>query len=153
MTNLALAYEYAGQLEQAVPLFEQSLTAFRATMRADHPKALATQRNLAIAYEKAQRNRDAERLIRELIAVSARTNPHNDRFDSESLAYFGRYLIHQHKDDEAICVLRRCLEIKEKSSPTTGPRPEPAACWVRRWPGRRPIPRLSDCSYAPDSSR
>ena len=51
--NLAYAYESAGDLGRAVPLYEQTLTDRLRVLGADHPDTLASRNNLAYAYESA----------------------------------------------------------------------------------------------------
>ena len=48
MNNLAGAYQDAGQLDRALPLFEETLAAQRAKLGPDHPDTLATMSNLAV---------------------------------------------------------------------------------------------------------
>ena len=53
MNNLALAYEAAGNLNLALPLFEETLKLTKGKLGADHPHTLASMNNLALAYEAA----------------------------------------------------------------------------------------------------
>ena len=53
--NLAAAYLSAGRLEQAVPLFERTLTDRERVLGSDHPRTLASRGNLASAYLSAGR--------------------------------------------------------------------------------------------------
>jgi len=115
--NLGAALLDAGLLDRAISLLGEALNALQTKRSAHHPDTLYTQRNLARAYEKAHRDQDAERLYRGVVEISARAKPRNDQFYSDSLAYLGRCLIHEHKNDEAVPVLRHCLEIKEKTQP------------------------------------
>ncbi|MGK3110630.1 tetratricopeptide repeat protein [Streptomyces sp. WAC05858] len=52
-SNLAGAYESAGDLGRAIPLFEQTLTDTVRVLGEDHPYTLASRHNLACAYESA----------------------------------------------------------------------------------------------------
>ncbi|MFF3419637.1 FxSxx-COOH system tetratricopeptide repeat protein [Streptomyces sp. NPDC002698] len=58
--NLASAYESAGNLGRAIPLYEQTLTDRVRVLGEDHPDTLASRNNLAGAYESAG---DLERAI------------------------------------------------------------------------------------------
>ena len=51
--NLAYAYQAAGDLGRALPLYEQTLTDTRRVLGPDHPDTLAAANNLASAYESA----------------------------------------------------------------------------------------------------
>jgi tetratricopeptide (TPR) repeat protein len=51
--NLALAYQEAGRVAEAIALFEQTLAAFAAVLGPDHPKTLISRANLASAYREA----------------------------------------------------------------------------------------------------
>jgi hypothetical protein len=53
--NLAYAYESAGRLGEAIPLFEQTLADSLRVLGEDHPHTLASRNNLAYAYESAGR--------------------------------------------------------------------------------------------------
>ncbi|MGH3572455.1 MAG: FxSxx-COOH system tetratricopeptide repeat protein [Pseudonocardiaceae bacterium] len=53
--NLASAYQSAGRLEQAIPLFEATLTERERVLGPDHPHTLGSRNNLAGAYESAGR--------------------------------------------------------------------------------------------------
>jgi len=57
--NLAVAYQSAGRLDQAVLLFEQVLAAHEHVLGPDHPGTLAARNNLAGAYESAGRPDEA----------------------------------------------------------------------------------------------
>ena len=51
--NLAYAYEAAGQLDQAIPLYEATLTDRERVLGPDHPDTLTFRNNLAYAYREA----------------------------------------------------------------------------------------------------
>ena len=48
--NLAYAYESAGRLEQAIPLYEQNLTEALRILGPDHPNTRLFRNNLAATY-------------------------------------------------------------------------------------------------------
>ena len=50
MSNLAAAYQDAGRLADALPLFEETLRRRQATRGPDHPQTLRSMNNLARAY-------------------------------------------------------------------------------------------------------
>ena len=51
--NLAYAYQSAGQLDQAIPLFQATLTDFERVLGPDHPDTLNSRNDLAGAYQSA----------------------------------------------------------------------------------------------------
>ena len=53
MNNLALAYQAAGKLDLALPLFEETLKLRKAKLGPDHPDTLRSMNNLASAYQAA----------------------------------------------------------------------------------------------------
>ena len=53
--NLAGAYESAGRLEEAIPLYEQTAADSERVLGADHPDTLTSRNNLANAYRAAAR--------------------------------------------------------------------------------------------------
>jgi tetratricopeptide (TPR) repeat protein len=53
--NLALAYQAAGRLDEAISLHEQALAARERVLGPDHPHTLASHDNLASAYQAAGR--------------------------------------------------------------------------------------------------
>jgi tetratricopeptide (TPR) repeat protein len=58
MDHLASAYQDAGQLDKALPLFEQALEKTRAKLGPDHPDTLRSMNNLAGAcWQAGQRDR------------------------------------------------------------------------------------------------
>ncbi|GIE88420.1 tetratricopeptide repeat protein [Actinoplanes regularis] len=53
MDNLAHAYESAGDLVRAIPLYEQALTDCRRVLGDDHPTTKIMRENLAAAAQEA----------------------------------------------------------------------------------------------------
>ena len=72
--NLAYAYRSAGQLEEAIPVFEQARAGFERVLGADHPNALASRANLAGAYQAAGRIAEAIPLLERALADSKRVH-------------------------------------------------------------------------------
>ncbi|MGW4681292.1 tetratricopeptide repeat protein [Micromonospora taraxaci] len=48
--NLAYAYQAAGRLDEAIPLYEATLTAYERVLGDEHPNTLTARNNLAAAY-------------------------------------------------------------------------------------------------------
>mgnify|MGYP000996181112 CR=1 FL=1 len=64
--NLAGAYQAAGRLDEAIPLFEQTLNDRTRILGPHHPRTLISRDNLAGAYRAAGRFEDAEKLFETL---------------------------------------------------------------------------------------
>jgi tetratricopeptide (TPR) repeat protein len=63
MDNLAVTYEAAGRLNDAIPLFEAALQLRKAKLGADHPETLRSMSYLAVVYLKVGRRREALTLL------------------------------------------------------------------------------------------
>ena len=61
--NLAYAYQDAGRLHEAIPLYEQTLIDLTCILGPHHPHTVTTRSNLADAYRAAGRTEEAERLF------------------------------------------------------------------------------------------
>jgi tetratricopeptide (TPR) repeat protein len=70
--GLARAYESAGRLGVAIPLFEANLADMERVLGADHPDTLTSRNNLAVAHESAGRLDDAIPLYEDNLADSVR---------------------------------------------------------------------------------
>ena len=70
--NLAHAYESAGRLGEAIPLYEQVLADTRRVLGEDHPDTLASRNNLASAYYSAGRLGEAIPLYEQVLADTRR---------------------------------------------------------------------------------
>ncbi|TDB94205.1 FxSxx-COOH system tetratricopeptide repeat protein [Actinomadura sp. 7K534] len=66
-SNLASAYQAAGDLGRAIPLFEAALTDCERTLDNDHPDVLMFRNNLALAYQVAGDLRRAVPLYRRIL--------------------------------------------------------------------------------------
>ncbi|KAL8376638.1 hypothetical protein RB595_007648 [Gaeumannomyces hyphopodioides] len=88
--SLALAYQYNGQVKQAVALLKQVVAIQARTLAEDHPSRLASQHELAIAYRANGQVREAVALLEQVVAIGAKTLAENHplRLASEKwLAY------------------------------------------------------------------
>ena len=70
--NLASAYQQAGRLDEAIPLFEQVLADMRRVLGDNHPDTLTSRNNLAGAYYSAGRLDEAIPLFEQVAADSTR---------------------------------------------------------------------------------
>ena len=109
-SNLAYAYQAAGRLDDAIPLFEQNLTDFTRVLGPHHPNTLISRNNLASVYQAAGRLDDAITLHKQNLEDRTRTlGPHhpNTLISRNNLAYAyqaaGRL-------DEAIALYEQTLE-------------------------------------------
>src|SRR5262249_38487273 len=69
MGGLALFYQFAGRLNDALPLFEETLQVKKAKLGFDHRDTLTTMENLAMAYREATRLDDALTLSEETLRL------------------------------------------------------------------------------------
>jgi tetratricopeptide (TPR) repeat protein len=70
--SLAAAYQGAGLVGDAIPLFERTLVDRERTLGPDHPDTLTSQNKLAAAYQDAGRDSEAILLFRLTLAVRER---------------------------------------------------------------------------------
>ena len=77
--NLALAYQDAGRLAEAIPLYERTLADFERVLGGTHPATLQSRNNLASAYQDAGRLAEAiplyERTLADFERVLGGTRP------------------------------------------------------------------------------
>ena len=70
--NLAGAYQEAGRVEEAIPLYERTLADAERVLGADHPQTLTSRNNLASAYQEAGRLEEAIPLYERTLADAER---------------------------------------------------------------------------------
>jgi tetratricopeptide (TPR) repeat protein len=70
--NLADAYESAGRISEAIPLYQQTLADAERVLGPDHPDTLAARSNLAGAYRQAGRISEAIPLYQQTLADAER---------------------------------------------------------------------------------
>jgi tetratricopeptide (TPR) repeat protein len=119
--NLATAYQAAGRLDQAIPLYERTLNDQQRIKGDAHPSTLSARNNLAAAYDSAGRLDEAIPLYERALADRERVlgDSHRDTLSSRNnLAYAyqaaGRL-------DEAIPLYRRTLADFERVLGDTHP--------------------------------
>ena len=112
--NLAVAYRSAGRLDEAIRLFERTLTDSERLLGPDHPHTLASWGNLASAYESAGRLDEAIRLFERTLADRERLlgpdHPH-------TLASWGSLAAAYHsagRVERAIDLFERTLADRER---------------------------------------
>jgi tetratricopeptide (TPR) repeat protein len=70
--SLAVAYQEAGRVSEAIPLFEQTLVGRERVLGPKHPDTLTSQHNLAVAYQEAGRVGEAIRMLELTLAARER---------------------------------------------------------------------------------
>jgi tetratricopeptide (TPR) repeat protein len=70
--NLALAYESAGRLGEAIELYEATLAEYERVLGGDHPGTLRSRNNLAVAYEHDGRRSEALAVAEHAFLVAER---------------------------------------------------------------------------------
>jgi tetratricopeptide (TPR) repeat protein len=112
--NLAYAYQSAGRLGEAVPLYERTLADYERVLGADHPHTLTSRNNLAYAYRAAGRLGEAVPLFERALADRERVlgGDHPDTLNSRNnLAYAYRAV---GRLDEAEPLFERALADSER---------------------------------------
>ena len=116
--SLAAAHLDLGQVDRAVPLFEQTLVARRAKLPPDHPDTLRSMHSLAQAYQKAERHEKSLALYTEALQRRRqKLGPdHQDTlFDAIGLS---SDQLSQRLFAEAEAVVRECLPLAETKHPS-----------------------------------
>ena len=118
MNNLASAYQAAGKLDLALPLFEETLKLQKAKLGPDHPDTLTSMNNLAVAYHGCREagpgpaafrgNAQAPRKRNSGPTIPTRPAPWPS---------LGLLLIEKRRFTEAEPLLRELLAIREKTKP------------------------------------
>ena len=109
-SNLAYAYQAAGRLDDAIPLFEQNLTDFTRVLGPRHPNTLISRNNLASVYQAAGRLDDAITLHEQTLEDRTRIlgpNHPDTLISRNNLAYAYR---DAGRLDEAIALYEQTLE-------------------------------------------
>ena len=122
MNNLALAYQAAGKLDLALPLFEETLKLRKAKLGPDHPDTAGTMASLGSLLIEKRLFTEAEPLLRECLAIREKTKPDDWRtFNTRRL--LGSALLGQKKYADAEPLLLKGYEgmkQREKSIPKSG---------------------------------
>jgi hypothetical protein len=100
MNNLAAAYQGAGRLTDALPLFEEVLKRFKAKVGPVHPEALFAMNRLAGAYLDAHQWTAAEKTARECLDRRAAEAP-DDWWRFHTMSQLGAALAGQKRFTEA----------------------------------------------------
>ena len=110
LDNLAFAYHNAGRLDEAIPLFEQTLDARIRILGPHHPDTLASRNSLAVAYQTADRLDEAITLQEQNLTDRTRTLGPNHTDTLTTQAYLAIAYWHAGRLDEAITLFEQTLE-------------------------------------------
>ena len=113
-SNLAGAYQAAGRLQDAIPLFEQTLEDRSRLLGPDHPDTLVSRNNLAGAYQDADRLDEAIALFEQTLEDSTRLlgpDHPNTLTSRNNLAYTYR---DAGRLEEAIALFEQTLEDRSR---------------------------------------
>src|SRR5262249_43733679 len=124
LNNLARAYQAAGQLDRAVPLFEQALAGLKAKPGPDHPDTLTTLNNLALAYLAAKQPEKALPLLRAFLAGQKKQLGGDNPRLAGLQATAAQDLLTYGQPAEAETVLRECLAIRARKEPDAWTTPQ-----------------------------
>ena len=108
-THLAIAYQEAGRLDEAIPLLERILADSERVLGADDPDTLAFRNNLATAYQDAGRLDEAIPLLERTLADSERVLGADDPNILRSRNNLAAAYREAGRLDEAIPLLERSL--------------------------------------------
>ena len=117
MNNLAQAYQAAGKLDVALPLFEETLKLRKAKLGPDHPNTLTTMNNLGKAYCDAKQGEKAAPLLTVFVAAQRKRSKPDDPGFTGLLAQVSLELLKCEQFATAEDMLRECLTIREKTQP------------------------------------
>jgi len=105
-----VAYLHQQRYEQAVPLLQQGLDAYRKSYPAGNPKLASATANLAQAYIGAGRPDQAEPLLKQ----SSDANGGDGQAEAEALTRQSDFYVSQNKPDEAAPILKRVVAIRQQ---------------------------------------
>ena len=121
MNNLAIGYRDAGQLDKALPLFEEAARGIE-KRRFQHEYGPRIILDAIRAYEAAKQFEQAEAWRRKWLGHLKATGGADSPAYAGELAGLGDNLLQQKKWAEAETVLRECLAIREKDPGADAPR-------------------------------
>jgi tetratricopeptide (TPR) repeat protein len=117
MNSLARAYQDAGKLNQALPLYALTLEKRKAKLGPDHPQTLQSMTSLAWVHGQAKRYGEAELLYKEAIALARGKFPAGSLEVASPLDGLGYCLLQTGTPAEAVPLLREALAIRAKKAP------------------------------------
>jgi tetratricopeptide (TPR) repeat protein len=115
--NLAIAYQQAVRLLEAIALYQQTLELKQSKLGPDQPDSLESRTNLAQVYESLGQWTAAESLQREILARRCKTVKPDSPLLADDSIRLGQNLLAQLRRSEAEPLLRQCLRAREKAEP------------------------------------
>jgi tetratricopeptide (TPR) repeat protein len=116
MGVVATAYAAHGRHSEASALWDKVLEVQKRVLRAEHVSTLGTMGSLAALQERTGNLKEAEELLRTLLAVSEKQK--RDEFTQSSYrTRLGRVLVKERKFADAEPFLRSALAVREKQAP------------------------------------
>jgi tetratricopeptide (TPR) repeat protein len=119
MSNLAAAYQVAGRVSQAIPLFEEVLAARRSKLTTNHPDTLKSVFSLAQAYRDAGRTGEAIPLLEQAVALRKTTLSPDHPDTMASIGNLGAAYLEMNRFADAEAPLRESLRFREQQEPDT----------------------------------
>ena len=116
LDDLALAYQDAGKLDKALPLFQQAAAGVE-KLKFAHDDAGRIVRNLCKCHEQLKQYDQAEVWRRKWLAVVKEKDGPESAAYAEELTGLGSNLLQQKKYADAEPILRECLAILQKKQP------------------------------------
>jgi tetratricopeptide (TPR) repeat protein len=113
--SLAAAYHAAGRVEEAIPLFQQTLIGRQRLLGPNHPDAMNSQNNLAAAYQDANRTAEAILLFEMTLAARERLLGPDDPYTLNSGGNLARAYQDAGRNAEAIPLLEQTLAGRERA--------------------------------------
>jgi tetratricopeptide (TPR) repeat protein len=117
LNNLAGGYDVSGQVDKALPLYEETLRLRRAKLGAEHPQSLISLNNLALTYRDVGEHARAEPLFVQLLELQKKKLGPEHPAVAATLANLGVSLLGQKKYPEAEVNLRASLAVRAKAQP------------------------------------
>ena len=112
--SLAIAYQRAGRITDAITLAQQTLAATERTLGRDHPETLAARGNLGIAYHEAGRTAEAITVQEQTLAVMERVLGPDDPATLKSRSNLAAAYRKAGRTAEAITVQEQTLAARER---------------------------------------
>jgi len=122
MNNLALGYQAAGKLDQALPLYEETLKLSKAKLGADHPDTLNSMHNLAGGYKEAGKLDQALPLYEETLKLQKAKLGADHPDTLLSMGSLGKAYCDAKQGEKATPLLLEFIAGERKRAPKDDPR-------------------------------
>jgi len=115
--NLAVTLQNEGRLEEARPLFQESLKLYGQLFGAEHPHTLAMQANYGMFLHRLRDLDGAERVYRDVLELDRKVRGESHSYTGYDHVNLGMLLHDRGKYSEAETEFRSALDIYERSLP------------------------------------